>query len=114
MSNQIDAYIEKFPADVQSILNEIRAIIREIAPDADEVISYGMPTYKQKGVLVHFAAYERHIGFYPTPSGIEAFRDRLAPFKPSKGAIKFPLDKAVPYDLIAEIVRFRLEENLEK
>jgi uncharacterized protein YdhG (YjbR/CyaY superfamily) len=108
----IDQYIAGFPADVQQILQQIRQTIREAAPDAQEAISYQMPTFKLYGNLVHFAAYKKHIGFYPTPSGIEAFKDELAPYASSKGAVQFPLDQPMPNDLIRRIVTFRVAENL--
>jgi len=110
-SNQIDAYIEGFPEDVQRILREIRQIVRAAAPEAEETIGYRMPTFKLKGKnLVHFAAYERHIGFYPTPSGITAFEEALAPYKRAKGSVQFPLDRPMPYELIRKMVRFRVQE----
>ena len=109
----IDEYISGFPKEVQEILHNIRKTIREVAPGAEEKISYGMPTFTLKGNLVHFAAYKKHIGFYPTPSGIEKFKNRISVYEWSKGAVKFPLDEQVPFDLIREIVRFRVKENLE-
>lgn len=110
----VDAYVAGFSDEVQAILNEIRQAIREEAPGADETISYGMPTYKQQGVLVHFAAWEKHIGFYATPSGHEAFKNELAKYKQGKGSVQFPLDDSMPFDLIRRIVRFRLDSNLGK
>ena len=107
----IDDYIAGFPPDVQEKLQRIRTTIREAAPDAKEAIAYRMPTFRLEGNLVHFAAYKNHIGVYPTPSGIEAFRNELSGFKTSKGAIQFPLNRPVPYDLIREIVKFRANEN---
>lgn len=109
----IDEYISGFPKEVQEILHNIRKTIREVAPGAEEKISYGMPTFTLKGNLVHFAAYKKHIGFYPTPSGIEKFKNRISVYEWSKGAVKFPLDEQVPFDLIREIVTFRVKENLE-
>ncbi len=109
----IDEYISGFPKEVQEILHNIRKTIREVAPGAEEKISYGMPTFTLKGNLVHFAAYKKHIGFYPTPSGIEKFKNRISVYEWSKGAVKFPLDERVPFDLIREIVTFRVKENLE-
>jgi uncharacterized protein YdhG (YjbR/CyaY superfamily) len=109
----IDEYIHSFPPDVQKILEQLRKIIHENAPDAEETISYGMPTFKLNGNLVHFAALEHHIGFYPTPSGIEAFEKELAPYKHAKGSVQFPLDKPIPYDLVKRIVQFRVKESLE-
>lgn len=108
----IDEYIAGFPEDVQAILQKIRQTIKETAPNAEEAISYQMPTFKLKGNLVHFAAFKSHIGFYPVPSGIEQFKEELAVFKQGKGSVQFPLDKPMPYDLIRRIVLFRVEENL--
>jgi uncharacterized protein YdhG (YjbR/CyaY superfamily) len=108
----IDAYIAAFPDDVQAILQQIRQTIHEAAPEATEAISYGMPTFKLHGNLVHFAAFKNHIGFYPVPSGIEAFKDELAAYKQGKGSVQFPLDRPMPYDLITRIVKFRIGENV--
>lgn len=110
----IDEYIAMFPADIQLQLQSLRHAIREAAPDALEVISYQMPAFKQKRVLVYFAAHKKHIGFYPTSSGIEAFRDQLARYETSKGAVRFPLDEPLPLELVREIVRFRVREDGEK
>ncbi len=110
----IDEYIAGFPAEIQAILQQIRVTIRTAAPDAQETISYQMPTFTLHGNLVHFAAFKTHIGFYPTPSGTEQFQAALAPYKGGKGSVRFPLDQPIPYDLIAEIVRFRVAENLAK
>jgi Uncharacterized conserved protein len=109
----IDEYIQSFPPDVQKILELFRKVIHENAPEAEEAISYGMPTFKLNGNLVHFAAFEHHIGFYPTPSGIEAFKEELAPYKHAKGSVQFPLDKPIPYDLVKRIVRCRVKEALD-
>ena len=110
----IDAYIGRFPTEVQEILQEMRRTIREAAPEAREKISYQMPTFDLHGNLVHFAAYKNHIGFYPTPSGIEAFASELSPYESSKGAVKFPIDHPMPLELVGRIVRFRVEENQKK
>jgi len=110
----IDEYIAGFPRDVQEILEQMRLTIREAAPDAEETISYRMPTFTLKGNLVHFAAHKKHIGLYPTPSGIEKFEDELSAYRSSKGAVQFPLDRPIPFDLISEIVKFRVRENLER
>ena len=110
----VDQYIALFPEDTRLILKKIRQIIREAAPDSVETISYRMPTYKLKGNLVHFAAHTKHIGFYPTPSAIEEFKTELNPYETSKGAIRFPLDQPLPYDLIKRIVEYRVQETLEK
>lgn len=110
----IDEYIAGYPPDIQQILEKIRTTVREAAPDAIETISYQIPTFKLEGNLVHFAAFKKHIGFYPAPSGIEQFDEQLSKYKRAKGSIRFPLDEAIPYDLISEIVRFRVRENLER
>lgn len=110
----IDEYIAKFPIEVQEKLQKIRKIVQDAAPEATEKISYQMPTFYLYGNLVHFAAYKKHIGFYPTPSGITSFDEELAPYKRAKGSVIFPLDKPIPYDLIDKIVRFRVAENLQK
>jgi len=110
----IDAYIAHFPNDVQVKLNELRQVIRSAAPEAEEKISYQMPTFFLKGNLVHFAAYEAHIGFYPAPSGIEVFKEELSAYKFAKGSVQFPLDKPIPLDLVRRIVVFRVKENLQK
>ena len=109
----IDEYIATFPESTQKILGELRATIKEAAPDAQEKISYQMPTFALKGNLVHFAAYKNHIGFYPTPSGIEAFKHELSIYEGAKGSVKFPIDKPLPLELISKIVRFRVAENLK-
>ena len=110
----IDEYIAGFPPEVQQILEHIRATIKAAAPEAQETISYQMPTFTLKGNLVHFAAFKKHIGFYPTPSGTEQFQQQISGYKAAKGSIQFPLDKPIPYDLISEIVNFRVQENLAK
>jgi uncharacterized protein YdhG (YjbR/CyaY superfamily) len=110
----IDEYIASFPPDVQEKLQGIRAVIRRAAPDAEEAIRYGIPTFRLNGNLVHFAAFRNHISFFPTSSGVEAFRKELSSYSLSKGTIQFPLDKPVPYDLVERIVRFRVEETRKK
>jgi uncharacterized protein YdhG (YjbR/CyaY superfamily) len=110
----IDDYIAGFPAEIQAILQKIRTVIQTAAPEATEKISYQMPTFYLNGNLVHFAAFKKHIGLYPAPSGVEAFQQELAPYLKAKGSIQFPLDKPIPYDLIAQITAFRVQENLEK
>ena len=109
----IDEYIAGFPDNVQEKLQKIRMTIRQAAPDAEEKISYQMPTFYLRGNLVHFAAFKNHIGFYPTPSGTEKFQKELAAYKTAKGTARFPLDKPIPYDLISEIVKFRVRETLD-
>ena len=108
----IDEYIAQFTEDIQEILQQIRSVIKEAAPDATEKISYQMPTFFLKGNLVHFAAFKTHIGFYPVPSGVEKFKEELSQYKGGKGSVQFPLDKPMPLDLIRRIVLFRVEENL--
>jgi uncharacterized protein YdhG (YjbR/CyaY superfamily) len=110
----IDQYIALFPEDVQVKLKELRKVIKAAAPEAGEKISYQMPTFTLFGNLVHFAAFNSHIGFYPAPSGIEQFKAEMEPYHTSKGTLRFPLDKPIPYDLISRIVTFRVSENLEK
>jgi len=110
----IDEYIAGFPEDIQEILQKIRKTISAAAPEAQEAIKYQMPTFVQNGNLVHFAAFKKHFGFYPAPSGLNAFKDEILKYKNSKGAVQFPIGQAIPYDLIAEIVKFRVNENLKK
>jgi uncharacterized protein YdhG (YjbR/CyaY superfamily) len=110
----IDEYIGTFPKKVQEILEKLRQIISESAPKAEETINYQIPTFKLNGNLVHFAAYKTHIGFYPTPSGIEAFKKELSSYDLAKGSVKFPLDKPIPLDLVRKIVEYRVKENLDK
>lgn len=110
----IDEYIAGFSGDIQEILSKIRLTIREAAPDAAETIKYQIPTFALKGNLVHFAAFKKHIGFYPAPTGIEQFKDELSAYEGAKGSVKFPLDQPIPFDLISRIVKFRVVENLEK
>ena len=112
--NDIDQYISGFPQNTQDVLNLIRKTIRDAAPESEEVISYGMPAFKQQGMLVYFAGYKNHVGFYPTASGIRYFKDRLTGYKWSKGAIQFPINLDLPIGLLTEIVHFRLLENLGK
>ena len=110
----IDQYISQFPPEVQRILGELRTTIRAAAPHASEKISYQMPTFYLNGNLVHFAAFERHVGFYPAPSAIEAFKNRISQYKNAKGSVQFPIDQPLPLDLVAEMVRFRVAENTSK
>lgn len=110
----IDEYIGAFPGETQKILEELRATIKASAPDAEEKISYQIPTFTLKGNLVHFAAYKNHIGFYPTPSGIQAFKHELSIYAGAKGSVQFPIDKPLPLKLISKIVKFRVAENLKK
>jgi len=110
----VNEYISGFPPEVREKLEEIRAIIRKAAPEAKEVISYSMPAVRQNGILVYYAAYTSHIGFYPTASGIENFKSEFSEYKSSKGAVQFPLNKPLPADLITRIVKFRLKETSSK
>ena len=110
----IDEYIAAFPKDVQIILEGLRQAIREAAPEAEEVISYRIPAFKLNGILVWFAAFKEHIGFYPRVSAIETFKEKLSPYEISKGTVRFPIDKPIPFDLVKEIVRFRVKENLDE
>ena len=110
----IDGYIRAFPPDVQAKLRQLRSLVAATAPGATEKISYRMPAFFQNGVLVYFAAFTKHIGFYPTSSGIEAFKSQLARYKNSKGAVQFPLDEPLPVDLIRRMVAFRVKENTRK
>lgn len=112
--NPIDAYIQNYPDDVQKVLEKIRAVIKKAAPDAKETIKYGIPTFTLAGNLVHFGAYKNHIGFYPAPSGIEEFKEALSIYQSGKGTIQFPLDQPIPFDLIRDVVLFRVQENLNK
>ena len=113
-SKDIDKFIAGFPKEVREMLEKVRETIREAAPEAEETINYGIPTFTLKGNLVHFSGFKNHIGFYPTPSGIEKFKKELSAYEMAKGSVKFPLDQPVPYDLITKIVKFRVKENLEK
>ena len=110
----VDEYIATFPKEVQSILQEMRKVIKDAAPEAEEVISYQMPAFKLNGVLVWFAAFKKHIGFFPKVSAIEVFSKELTGYKISKGTIRFPLDKPIPFDLVKRIVKYRIKENLGK
>ncbi|MDP4126415.1 MAG: DUF1801 domain-containing protein [Bacillota bacterium] len=112
--DSIDEYIQKFPPEIQEILQKLRNVIKESAPDAKEKISYQMPTFSLHGNLVHFAACKNHIGFYPTPSGINTFKHELSEYKMTKGSIHFPLEKPLPYQLIGKIVKFRVAENIKQ
>jgi uncharacterized protein YdhG (YjbR/CyaY superfamily) len=110
----MDEYIDAFPDEVKIILNNLRQTIKEVAPGAEETISYQIPTFTLNGNLVHFAAFKNHIGFYPTPSGIEAFKQELAPYEMAKGSVQFPIDQPLPLPLIRRIVEYRVKENLER
>lgn len=110
----MDEYINTFPQDVQRILNELRQTIKEAAPGTEEMINYQIPTFTLHGNLVHFAAFENHIGFYPTPSGMEAFKKELSSYKGAKGSVQFPINEPLPLPLIRRIVEYRVKENMER
>ena len=110
----IDEYINTFPEDVQRVLHELRQTIREAAPEAQETINYQIPTFTLNGNLVHFAGFENHIVFYPTPSGMEAFKEELSGYKSAKGSVQFPIDEPLPLPLIHRIVEYRVKENMER
>lgn len=110
----IDEYIGGFPKNVQQLLEEIRATIRKAAPEAEETISYAIPTFKLNGTLVHFAAYKNHIGLYPAPREEEVFKKALSAYEGGKGTVKFPIDDPIPLSLISKIVKYRMKKNLEK
>ena len=111
-TKEIDTYIASFPEDVRAVLEKIRKTIRKAAPNAEEIMNYGIPTFTLEGNLVHFAGFKNHIGFYPAPSGIEKFKKELSKYDGAKGSVQFPLDKPIPYDLISKITTFRIKENL--
>jgi uncharacterized protein YdhG (YjbR/CyaY superfamily) len=114
-ANAIDEYISGFPPETQTVLEELRALIKACAPGATETISYAIPTFDLNGKhLVHFAGYARHVGLYPAPSGLEAFKEDLKPYKSGKGSVQFPLGRPLPRDLIRRIVEFRVAENIGK
>jgi len=110
----IDEYIMAFPEDSQKYLRQIRETVKKAAPEAEEVISYGMPSFRLNGRLLYFAAFKKHIGFYPMATGVNAFKSMLTGYKWAKGSIQFPLDKPIPHELISNIVKFRVEENLQR
>ncbi|MFT3753195.1 MAG: DUF1801 domain-containing protein [Paludibacter sp.] len=109
----VDSYIDSFPEETQKLLEQLRAIIKETAPEAEEKISYGMPGYKLNGMLVYFAGYAKHIGFYPGVACIVAFMEELSVYKTSKGTVQFPLNRPLPTELIIHMVKFRIVENLQ-
>jgi len=110
----VDEYIAQLTKEKSKLLKQIRVIVKEMAPDAMEVISFRMPAYKQNGMLLFFAAHKNHIGFYPGISAVEAYKKKLEQYKTSKGTIQFPLDSPLPLELIKEIVAYRVNENLLK
>lgn len=113
-AKNIDEYIAAYPADVQALLQTMRSTIHQAAPDAEEAMSYGIPTFKLNGNLVHFGGYKNHIGFYPAPMGIEAFKEETAQYEAGKGTLQFPIAEPLPLELIGKIVKFRVEKNLAK
>lgn len=112
--DNVDQYIANFPEETQVLLQQVRETIKEAAPEAEECISYSMPAYKLHGILVYFAGYKNHIGFYSLPAGNKAFQKELSVYKTGKGSIQFPIDQAMPLSLISQMVKFRVAENLEK
>jgi len=114
MASEIDKYISGFPKEVQILLEQVRTVIKQAAPEAEEAIKYAMPTFVLKGNLVHFADFKNHIGFYPVPTGIEAFKRELSGYKQGKGSVQFPLEQPMPLELITKIVKFRVAENQRK
>ncbi len=110
----VDEYLSALPANTKAILKEVRKTIRQAAPQAEELISYNMPAFRLNGMLVYYAAWKDHVGFYPVSSAIKAFQKELSDYKTSKGAIQFPIDRPIPFGLITKIVKFRVKENLEK
>lgn len=114
VAKDIDEYIAGFSEDVQEILETVRVTIKTAAPDAEEAIRYQIPTFTLNGNLVHFAAFKKHIGFYPAPRGIEQFKEELSVYKGAKGSVQFPLDQPIPYDLISRIVELRAKEQRQK
>jgi uncharacterized protein YdhG (YjbR/CyaY superfamily) len=110
----MDQYIAEFPEEVQELLTEIRLTIRKAAPDAEETISYQIPTFTLRGILVSFAAYKNHIGLYPAPAGTERFNKELSVYRTGKSSVRFPLDKPIPFNLISQIVKLRVKDNLNR
>jgi uncharacterized protein YdhG (YjbR/CyaY superfamily) len=113
-AENVDKYIEQFPPEIRELLARMRETIRQSSPDAEELISYAIPSYKLNGMLVHFAAFSKHIGFYPGAGGITEFAKELTGYKTSKGTVQFPFDRPLPLDLVKRIVKFRVKQNLEK
>ena len=113
-ATSVDEYLQLIPEDQRALLSAVRDQVHHQVPGVEETISYQMPTFTLHGNLVHFAAFQKHIGFYPTPSGTEKFKKEIASYKAAKGSIQFPLDQPIPYELITKIVKFRVQENLAK
>ena len=112
--NNVDEYIDGFPAETQKLLEQLRSTIIEAAPKAEEVISYSMPAYKYEGMLVYFAGYKNHIGFYPGAAVVESFKKEISGYKWAKGSVQFPIDEPIPVKLVTKIVKFRVKQNKEK
>lgn len=113
-AKDIDSFIADFPKETQKLLQQVRETIQKAAPEAQETINYGIPTFKLNGNLVHFSGYKHHIGFYPGAAGIKAFEKEIAKYKNAKGSVQFPLDQPIPFDLITRITKFRVQQNIEK
>ena len=113
-ATSIDQYISRCPENVQRIMEQIRIAIKKAAPDAEEVISYAMPAFRQNGILVYFGAFKNHIGFFPTAKGVETFKAEFSGYKGAKGSVQFPLNKPMPLDLISRVEKFRVKDNSEK
>lgn len=114
IAKDIDSFIATFPAETQKLLQQVRETIKKAAPEAEETINYGIPTFKLNGNLVHFSGYKNHIGFYPGGAGIKAFEKEISVYKSAKGSVQFPIDQSMPIDLITKITKFRVQQNLEK
>jgi uncharacterized protein YdhG (YjbR/CyaY superfamily) len=110
----VEDYVNSFPKDIQKILKQVRKTVKKAAPQAEEMISYNMPLYKWNGMLVSYAAWKKHIGLYPSPRATGELKKKLTPYEGSKATLKFPVDKPIPLDLITEIVKLRMKENLAK
>ena len=110
----VDEYIRSYPKEIQNLLEKIRATIKRVVPQANEVISYGMPAFKYHGMVAWFAAHTKHLGFYPGASGIDAFKKELSNYKGAKGSVQFPFDEPLPLDLVTKIVKFKVNENLQR
>lgn len=113
-AKDIDSFIADFPKETQKLLQQVRETIQKAAPEAQETINYGIPTFKLNGNLVHFSGYKNHIGFYPGAAGIKAFEKEISKYKNAKGSVQFPLDQPIPFDLITRITKFRVQQNIEK
>ena len=114
IAGSVDAYVASQPENIKEIIEKLRQVIKKAAPEAEEIISYQMPAYKYYGMLVYFAAWKKHIGFYPVSSAITAFKKELSVYNGAKGSVQFPLDRPIPFELIGRIVKFRVKENLQK